>query len=175
MVMVVLTIVSTAAMSKMGLYTADSAFRKYSADIADSFLKARSYAIDEQTRVFLTMQPDGVDLEWMNPDTGVRELVWRHRESQYGGGLIAAATCNGGLYNGVVAPGETPHEATFACITTAQELTFFPDGSFGFAGAAGAPAGVTAILARNDSGGRVGTVIEVYPGGNIRRVDNVVF
>lgn len=175
MVLVVLTIVSTAVMSRVGLHTADSAFRKYSADVVDSFLKARARAIDEQTRVFLTMRPDGVDVEWIDPDTGLRELMWHYREDWYGAGVISDSTCNGGLYNGVVAPGETRHEESFACITVEQELVFYPDGGFGFASAAGAPAGVTAILAREENSGRIGTVIEVYPGGNIRKLDNVVF
>lgn len=175
MVLVVLTIVATAVMSKVGLHTADSAFRKYSADVVDSFLKARSRAIDEQTRVFLTMKPEGLKVEWIDPDTGVRALLWALHEDRYGGGVISTSSCNGGLYNGVVAPGETPHEASFACITAEQELVFFPDGSFGFAAAAGPPAGVTAILARQDTSGKVATVIEVYPGGNIRKRENVVF
>lgn len=174
-VLVVLTIVATATMSRAGLQNADTAFRDYTSDILDSFLTARARAIDDQTPVFLTMQPEGVDLEWIDPDTGLRELIWMHREANYGGGVIKDKACNGGLYNGVVAPGETRATSSFACITQAQQLTFMPDGSFRFAGAQGAPAGVTAVVAREAEGGRIGTVIEVYPGGNIRRIDNVRF
>lgn len=174
-VMVVLTIVATATISRAGLKSADSAFRQYTADVMDTFLAARARAIDDQTIVFLTMDPEGVDLAWIDPDTGLRELLWAHREGNYGGGILSTSTCNGGLYNGVVAPGETLPESSFACITEAQELRFMPDGSFRFAGAQDAPAGVTAIVTRDEGGVRVASVIEVYPGGNIRKIDNVNF
>lgn len=174
-VLVVLTIVATAMVSRAGIETADSAFRRYSADVVDTVLAARARAIDDQTRVFLTMQPTGVDLEWMDPDTGIREHLWSHSESTYGGGVISDSSCNGGLYNGVVAPGEPAASASVGCITEAQELLFLPDGSFRFAGAQTAPAGVTAVIIRKDGGRKTGTVIEVFPGGNVRRLNNVVF
>lgn len=174
-VLVVLTIVSTAIMARAGLQTADSAFRRYSDDILDTFVAARARAIDEQTRVFLTMRPEGVDLEWMNPDTGVRELLWVHREGNYGGGVIASAVCNAGLYNGVIAPGESLKNSGVACLTDKQELLFLPDGSFRFDQAQDAPSGVTAILLREENSQRVGTVVEVFPGGNVRSVNNVLF
>lgn len=174
-VLVVLTIVSTAIMARAGLQTADSSFRRYTDDVLDTVVAARARAIDDQTRVFLTMRPTGVTLEWINPDTGVREHLWAHSEGNYGGGVISDLACNAGLYNGVVAPGETRSNSAVACLTDKQELLFLPDGSFRFDKAQNAPAGVTAVVLREINGQRMGTVIEVFPGGNVRSIDNVVF
>lgn len=175
-VMVVLTIVSTATMSRLGLQSADRIFRRYSADVYDTILSAQSRAVDDQTKIFLTIESDGVTLAWTDPDTGAREPLWSYTLENYRGGLLKDSTCNGGI-EGVVPPGETEEKQTFSCQSGTKELLFLPDGTFKLLGSQNSSAGLTLVLARNLPSGskRTATVIEVFPGGNIRKRDNVIF
>lgn len=175
-VMVVLTIVSTATMSRLGLQSADRIFRRYSADVYDTILAAQSRAVDDQTKVFLTIESDRVALAWADPDTGARELLWAHALQNYAGGLLKDSTCNGGVV-GVKPPGKTQETPTFTCETGSKELLFLPDGKFQLMGSQNSSTGLTLVLARDLPAGskKAATVIEVFPVGNIRKRENVIF
>lgn len=174
-VVAILTIVATATMTSVSKHSFDSAYRLYVDDAYSSMIAARSRAIDDQTRVFLEMDKDGIELDWINPNTGKEENLWVHRIQNYGGQVLVGDVCNYGLFDGVHAPSEKGPEKDpdLSCTTSKQRLTFFPDGTFDLSTSVLSTSGVTMVIADR----RVKTadlaLIELFPGGNIRKTDHV--
>jgi len=177
-VMVVLTIVATIAFVGLRSNTYDSVYRRYTEDVHSSFTRARALAIDTQSNTQVRIGVDGVVVWQEVAQGGALSFVpvFNHRMADYGGGMLLLNndTCFKGVFIG-----RTNNQLPDGCMgNTAQEIIqFSPSGEMEWQGQQLNGAGVLVIIAdrrRKGAGAPENlSMIEVYPGGLIRKFDNL--
>ncbi|GEM_PF-1418083 len=156
------------------------AYRRFVDDVAASFTRARNLALDEQTRVRITIVSDRVEVRTFNQVTKVWDDVWQASVSGVDKGLIDQnkIVCVYGAQLSIKAPGRSgsAFDPPKDCLTGAQVIEFGPNGAFKpISGIAGMDnAGLTVWLAdrRVVSKPRI-SVVQVFPAGLVRTIHNL--
>ena len=201
-VMAVIVIVATVAFIGVGQDTYDSKFRRYTDTIHGMVVRARNVALEEQTLTKVEITGTQVAVFWYPPDTALGDLnpsnaAWRRIEiadvtvfpysagAGAGTGLLNGQACNYGVFDGIRSPRQ--HDGTnpgyafpTACATGRDTLIFRPDGSLFVAEKGAAPpnswtegAGATVVIADESNALVEVSLIEIFPGGLIRKIDGV--
>jgi hypothetical protein len=177
----VLTLVATIAFAGFRQNEFAGQYRRFVADVEGAMVRARNLAIDEQTRVRVTVSSNGLVLASLNPEI---DNQWRFVDQVVMSSLDSALlmvdnrVCIAGLAPGVQTPAQQTSTTLPSACSPADEVLFFePDGTFT------APAGLM------DGAPNVGVslwvadfsvsdqtrlaVVQVFPGGLVRRIEGV--
>ncbi|MEE9386647.1 MAG: prepilin-type N-terminal cleavage/methylation domain-containing protein [Nannocystaceae bacterium] len=179
-VVVVISIVAAITITGVRQDQFQGAYRRYTDDLLGSVTRARNLAIDRQTLVALAIDKDGVEVSWTDPATQISgEALWRASRSLVQAGILAVhdRACVYGVYVGVqMFEGQVDSAAAAAptaCLSGSETLRFFPDGHVEWDGRALNGAGVTLVVADRRTAEVKESHIQVFPGGLIRKIDNV--
>jgi prepilin-type N-terminal cleavage/methylation domain-containing protein len=176
-VMVLLTIVSTAMFTGLAVHTFDSAHRRFLDDVYGLVVQARNRAIEDQTEVVVRMTRTVFSMRVVDPITHVESEWMRFDLERLYNRALQTDVCFLGVYAGVTAPGMTSPVASTptACMSDTQDFSFLPDGSFSSPVLTGPGQGLTLVSADRRIPARPKyALIELFPGGAMRRIDNVV-
>ncbi|TPV94061.1 MAG: prepilin-type N-terminal cleavage/methylation domain-containing protein [Myxococcales bacterium FL481] len=179
-VLAVISIVAAVTFSGAQKEQYEGAFRRFGDDLQGSVTRARHLAIDEQTQVMVEVSRDGFVVSWVDPTTAQTEDRWQTSREAVQGGMLAVGerACLYGVYAGVVMfddqVASSMSAAPNACLSGTETLRFFPDGHLEWDGQILNGAGITVVLADRRTGKVRETHLQIFPGGLIRRIDNVV-
>ena len=176
-VLVILTIVSTITFAGLSTQNFDSAFREYGNDLEAAIIQARDIAIDEQTRVDVTVTANALTIAVEDNETKAWANWYQYRLIDYGAGQLQNDACIRGFYGGIqAAKGAVNTTFPAVCLTSPQTVRFFPDGTFEVTSATPTMArddmGVVLVLADTRTEPTY-TEVQIWPGGTIRKLDNV--
>jgi hypothetical protein len=100
--------------------------------------------------------------------------LFEYRRDDVNAGMLAADVCIYGLYAGVQVPSQaTDVDLPQACVGAPELLRFYPEGTVEWVGQDLAGSGVTLTIADRRSTEIRFAFVEVFPGGMIRRFDEV--
>lgn len=186
-VIVVLGIVAAIAFVGIGQNTWEADYRRYTDDLEGAIHRARNAAIDDQTEVWIEFNAFAYQMWWTDPDPASPtyndpvELYYSDLQ-QYAGGRLALNNdvCIRGFTKGIQAPSQANMAGIpGGCIAAGlQTLRFFPTGEMRIE-VPGEPDvqrdwGGSLIIADNRVTGKpVFTVVEIFPGGLVRKRENV--
>jgi prepilin-type N-terminal cleavage/methylation domain-containing protein len=176
-VMVMLTIVASATFVGMNRHTFDSSHRRFLDDVYGLVVQARNRAIEDQTEVIVEVNSNYIAMRVVDAITHVEEEYLRYDLSRLYGTSLASHVCFLGIFAGVTAPGMPSPIATAPtdCLGAAQEFSFAPDGTFVSGEISGSSEGLTIVSADLRFGDQLRySLIELFPGGAMRRIDNIV-
>lgn len=179
-VLAVISIVAAVTFAGVQKDQFQGAFRRYVDDVQGSVTRARNLAIDEQTQVTVQIDSDGLLVSWTDPTTAATGDLWDNTRDDVQGGILAVDdhACIYGVYAGVqMFEDQVASElaaAPNACLTGTETLRFFPDGHLEWDGEVLNGAGITLVIADQRTAAVRETHLQVFPGGLIRRIDNVV-
>jgi hypothetical protein len=154
--------------------------KRFIADAEGAIVSARNRAIDDQTRVELRIDAQGIQI-WrfdQTQDTWVFTLDIRMID-QTSALLLADNVCIRGLTPGVQAPAQAQAVAPpNDCVQGVQNLRFEPDGSFSDpdgAWSAGVPNAGASFWIADDSvpGTTKLALVQIFPGGLIRTFEGL--
>ncbi len=186
-VIVVLGIVAAIAFAGIGQNTWEADYRRYTDDLEGAIHRARNAAIDDQTEVWIEFNAFTYQMWWTDPDPASPtyndpvELYYSDLQ-QYVGGRLAQNNdvCIRGFTKGIQAPSQANAGALPAgCVAGGlQTLRFFPTGEMRIE-VPGEPDvqrdwGGSLVIADNRVTGKpVFTLVEIFPGGLVRKRENV--
>jgi len=175
--MVVVGILSVLAALAVGGFRqneASLAYQRFVDDVHGGIVAGRNAAIDDQTRVRVTLQAAGLRVEAFDPETE----QWRFiRISERDGGRGEGPqsednrACLLAMVVGISTPSQTyDHDAPSAtCLTGSAVLTFEPDGRFSTNAGGADNVGVSLWVGdRRMTGQAKYSLIQLFPGGYIR-------
>lgn len=170
----VITIVAIVAFVGIRGDQVEGAYYRFTDDLLGSMIQARNRAIDDQTTVRVEVQADRLEVFWTDPETKQEEFLWGNYRAKVDGGLIDELACITGMAAGISPPSED-NDAVMptACLGGAQDIVFEPDGSFTLPNDPLQDAGVTLVIKDQSSSANEYSIIEVFPGGLIRKFDNI--
>lgn len=182
-VVAVITIVATIAFIGLRNNQFEGAYLRFTDDLVGTMIKARNRAIDDQTLVRVEVAVDRVEVFWIDPEdppvdptsSGTGVLLWGNYRDRVDGGLIATQACITGMEAGISAPSEA-NDATMptGCGTDLpKSIIFQPDGSFALEDEAQPDAGMTLVIKDASSDQNWYSIIEMFPGGLIRKFDEI--
>lgn len=152
----------------------EGAYLRFTDDLLGTLVQSRNRAIDDQTTVRVEAQQDQLEVWWTNPDTKQEEFLWGNYRDRIDGGLIGDSACITGFSAGISAPSEiNDNNAVLptACLLNPQSIVFQPDGSFIDPTNPFDDAGITLVIRDTDSDAVEYSIIEIFPGGLIRKFD----
>jgi Tfp pilus assembly protein FimT len=181
--MVVLAILSIAAAVAFAGFRQDEyrgQHRRFVQDVRGAVMTARNWAIDEQTQVRVIVDAQTVQVTAFDPQTNVwsqidRRSIASPRQAQ----LQATDTvCIYGIQSGVHTPAQAAEEVSPPdCLGATQTMMFEPDGTFSDPTGELTTvdnAGFTFWIGDRQLSGVVKfSLIQVFPGGLIRAIDNL--
>ena len=179
----VIAIVATIAFAGIRNDQWEGAYYRFTDDLVGTMIKARNRAIDDQTLVRVEVSADRVEVFWVDPDDplvdptvfGSGVPLWGNYIDRVDGGLIADEACITGLEPGISPPSEA-NDAIMPvdCGTNLpRAIIFTPDGSFTLAHDPVEDAGVTLVVKDDSSAQVYYSIIEIFPGGLIRKFDEI--
>ena len=174
-VMTMITIVAAATFTGLRGNTFDSAHKRFLDDVYGSLIQSRNRAIEDQTTVVFSIKSDEVSMLWEDPVTHTQSVWQTFSIARLYGSALVGHVCVYGLYDGVRAPDmPSPVQTSLSCLSGSQSLTFFPDGTFRSSATLSAGAGVTLVVADYRLADMPNlSLFELFPGGSVRRLDNV--
>jgi prepilin-type N-terminal cleavage/methylation domain-containing protein len=173
-VLSVLTIVAVIAFVGIRNNQWEGAYLRFTDDLAGSMTQARNRAIDDQTTVRVQVQEDRLEVFWTDPTTKQEVFVWGNYRSKVDGGLLGDRACITGMAPGITPPSQ-PNDAEMplACLGGQQNIIFQPDGTFTLPNDPWPDAGMTMVVADLGSSVPEYSIIEMFPGGLVRKFDNI--
>ena len=150
----------------------ESAYLSYTDDVLGSLIQARDVAIDDQTQVHVMIDEDGVEVFRVDPETNSVDFQWGHYVDNVDGGMLMDKACIAGMFAGIKPAIEgVDEDMPTDCLGGTEQLTFEPDGSFTLPNSPFPDAGMTLVVADLESDNY--SLIEVWPGGMVRKFDEV--
>lgn len=186
-VVVVIMVVAVIAFVGIGQNTWDSDYHAYTDDLEGTIQRSRNSAIDDQTEVWIDFTAFTYRVYWNDPDPASPTYLDAIELSgvdlqRFAGGRLATNNdvCIRGFTKGIQAPSQAnlPNAPTGCIGNGVQTLRFFPTGEMRIE-VPGEPDvqrewGGELIIADNRvTGNPIFTQIEIYPGGLIRKRENV--
>ncbi|NVB40537.1 prepilin-type N-terminal cleavage/methylation domain-containing protein [Pseudenhygromyxa sp. WMMC2535] len=175
--MIVVTVISiVAVVAFIGIRNDqwEGAYYRFTDDLVGSVIQARNRAIDDQTEVRIEIQSDRLEVYWTDPETKDEVLLWGNYRDKIDGGLLGTQACITGMAPGISAPSESNDAAMpVNCLGGIQSLTFMPDGSFVDPDNPLDDAGMTMVIMNASSASANYSIIEMFPGGLIRKFDEI--
>jgi prepilin-type N-terminal cleavage/methylation domain-containing protein len=182
-VLAVITIVATLAFVGLRNNQWEGAYLRFTDDLVGTMIQARNRAIDDQTIVRVEVSQDKLEVFWIDPDdpppdatvAGTGTLMWGNYRDRVDGGLIADQACITGMEPGISAPSEA-NDAVLpvACGTDLpKSILFQPDGSFALEDDPLPDTGMTLVVQDASSAQIYYSIIEMFPGGLIRKFDEI--
>lgn len=184
-VLAVITIVAVIAFVGIRNNQWEGAYLRFTDDLVGTMIQARNRAIDDQTVVRVEVDADRLEVFWIDPDApppdpsviGTGTFLWGNYLDRYDGGLIADQACITGMAPGISAPSEAANNQTAlpdACGTDLPAVIMFqPDGSFALPNDPRPDTGMTLVVQDNSSSQIYYSIIEMFPGGLIRKYDEM--
>lgn len=182
-VLVVITIVSTIAFSGLRGNQYEGAYLRFTDDLVGTMIRARNRAIDDQTLVRVEVSEDQIEVFWIDPEDpptdpsafGSGVALWGNYRDRVDGGLISADACITGMEAGIAPPSEANNALMPAGCGTdlPKSIIFQPDGSFTLADQMQADVGMTLVIRDASSDQIYYSIIEMFPGGLIRKFDEI--
>lgn len=182
-VLSVITIVATMAFVGLRNNQWEGAYLRFTDDLVGTMIQARNRAIDDQTVVRVEVSQDQLEVYWIDPDDqppdasvpGTGTLLWGNYRDRVDGGLIANEACITGMEAGISAPSETNTAVLpVACGTgLPKSILFQPDGSFALQNDPLPDTGMTLVIQDASSAQVYYSIIEMFPGGLIRKFDEI--
>ena len=182
-VLAVITIVATTAFIGLRNNQWEGAYLRFTDDLEGTMIQARNRAIDDQTVVRVEVRSDRVEVFWIDPDDplpdntafGSGVPLWGTYISNIDGGLVSGEACITGIEAGIVPPSEAIGTAMpTACGTNLpRRILFRPDGSFLVPEEPDTDAGFTLVVKDESSAQNYYSIIEMFPGGLIRKFDEI--
>jgi prepilin-type N-terminal cleavage/methylation domain-containing protein len=173
-VLLVLTIVATVAFVGIRNNQWEGAYLRFTDDLTGSMIQARNRAIDDQTTVRVQVGQDRLEVFWTDPATKQEVYVWGNYRDKIDGGLLGSQACITGMSPGITPPSQ-PNDAELptSCLAGQQSIIFQPDGSFTLPDDPWPDAGMTLVVVDQSSTVPMYSIIEMFPGGLIRKFDEV--
>lgn len=182
-VVAVIAIVAVIAFIGLRNNQYEGAYLRFTDDLVGTMIQARNRAIDDQTLVRVEVSEDRVEVFWIDPEdpppdatiAGTGVLLWGNYRDRVDGGLIAAETCITGMEPGITPPSETNDaQMPTGCGTDLpKSIIFQPDGSFALEDEPQPDAGMTLVIKDASSAQVYYSIIEMFPGGLIRKFDEI--
>jgi len=161
----------------------EGAYLRFTDDLVGTMIQARNRAIDDQTLVRVEVSVDRVEVFWIDPEdpppdpamVGSGVLLWGNYRDRVDGGLIAAEACITGMEPGIKPPSETntAQMPTDCGTDLPKSIIFQPDGSFALEDEPQPDAGMTLVIRDASSTQIYYSIIEMFPGGLIRKFDEI--
>lgn len=184
--MIVLAVISiVAVIAFIGLRNNqwEGAYLRFTDDLVGTFIQARNRAIDDQTEVRVEVSQDKVEVYLIEPDNpppdttvfGTGTFLWGNYRDRIDGGLIADQACITGMEPGIKPPSEANDAQMPAdCGSNLpRAILFQPDGSFTLDNDPLPDAGMTVVIRDSSSAQVYYSIIEMFPGGLIRKYDEI--
>ena len=173
-VLSVITIVAVVAFIGIRNNQWEGAYLRFTDDLVGSVIQARNRAIDDQTQVRIEVKDASLEVFWTDPETKGEVLLWGNYRDKIDGGLLGDQACITGMAAGISPPSEA-NDAVLpeSCLGGPQSLIFLPDGSFVDPNAPLEDAGVTLVIKDQSSDAVQYSIIEMFPGGLIRKFDEM--
>ncbi|MFV8752583.1 pilus assembly FimT family protein [Nannocystaceae bacterium ST9] len=173
-VLLVLTIVAVLAFVGIRNNQWEGAYFRFTDDLTGSMMQARNRAIDDQTSVRVQVQADRLEVFWTDPATKQEVFLWGNYRDAVDGGLLGVQACITGMSPGITPPSQpNDSELPTSCLGGPQSIIFEPDGSFTLPNDPWPDAGMTLVVADQSSAAVTYSIIEMFPGGLIRKFDEV--
>jgi hypothetical protein len=182
-VLAVITIVAVIAFVGIRNNQWEGAYLRFTDDLVGTMIQARNRAIDDQTVVRVEVSVDRVEVFWIDPEDpppdptvmGTGTLLWGNYRDRIDGGLIADAACITGMEPGISPPSEANDaQLPAGCGTDLpKSILFQPDGSFALEDDPLPDAGMTLVIQDASSDQIYYSIIEMFPGGLIRKFDEI--
>jgi type II secretory pathway pseudopilin PulG len=179
----VIAIVATIAFIGLRNNQYEGAYLRFTDDLVGTMIQARNRAIDDQTQVRVEVSEDRLEVFWIDPEdpppdptiNGSGVYLWGNYRDRFDGGLIAAETCITGMEPGISPPSQ-PNNAQLptSCGTDLpKSIIFQPDGSFALQDQPQPDSGMTLVIKDASSAQVYYSIIEMFPGGLIRKFDEI--
>jgi len=182
-VLSVITIVAVIAFVGLRNNQWEGAYLRFTDDLVGTMIQARNRAIDDQTVVRVEVSEDRLEVYWIDPDDppadptvfGTGTFLWGNYRDRVDGGLIADQTCITGMEPGISPPSEVNNtQLPTDCATNLpRAILFQPDGSFTLNDDPEPDAGMTLVVRDSSSAQIYYSIIEMFPGGLIRKYDEI--
>jgi hypothetical protein len=179
-VLVVLTIVGSIAFAGLRGDRFEGTYREFTDELMGAIVQARHRAIDDQT-IVQVQAVGATQLTVLDQDPTTKEFMHLRtiQSTMFQNGFLGDDVCIRGFFAGVQVPSEAdPPPLPDACLGDVQILQFEPDGTFGFVNMQGIGGengtGTTLVVADTRTAQTMLTLIEIFPGGLIRKRDNVL-
>jgi prepilin-type N-terminal cleavage/methylation domain-containing protein len=182
-VLSVITIVAVIAFVGIRNNQWEGAYLRFTDDLLGTMSQARNRAIDDQTIVRVEVSDDRLEVFWIDPENPPADpavfntgtLLWGNYLDRYDGGLIVDAACITGMEAGISPPSEANNaQLPVACGTDLpRAILFQPDGSFSLPNDPRPDAGMTLVIRDTSSAQVYYSIIEMFPGGLIRKFDEI--
>ena len=182
-VLLVLTIVAVVAFIGIRNNQWEGAYERFTDDLVGTMIQARNRAIDDQTVVRVEVSEDRVEVFWIDPQTpppdpevmGTGTFLWGNYRDRVDGGLIAQEACITGMEPGITPPSQANNaQLPTGCGTDLpKSILFQPDGGFRLADNPQPDAGMTMVIQDASSQQVWYSIIEMFPGGLIRKIDEI--
>ena len=182
-VLAVITIVAVIAFIGIRNNQWEGAYLRFTDDLVGTMTQARNRAIDDQTIVRVEVTDSQLDVFWIDPNDpppdptvfGTGTFLMRIDRDRVDGGLISTEACITGMEPGISPPSEANNTAMpVACGTNLpRAILFQPDGSFTLDDDPEPDAGMTLVIRDSSSAQTYYTIIEMFPGGLIRKFDEI--
>ncbi len=174
-VLLVLTIVAVVAFIGIRSNQWEGAYFRFTDDLQGSLVQARNRAIDDQTTVRVQVQDDRLEVFWTDPTTKQEVYLWGNYRDRVDGGLLGDEACITGMSPGITPPSQ-PNDAALPtdCLGDVQNIVFEPDGRFSLPNEPFPDAGMTLVIADlSTPTAPEYSIIEMFPGGLIRKFDEI--
>ena len=182
-VLAVITIVAVVAFIGLRNNQWEGAYLRFTDDLVGTMVQARNRAIDDQTIVRVEVSDDQLEVYWIDPDNpvpdptifGTGTLLWGNYIDRVDGGLIADDACITGMEPGISPPSEANNAVLPPdCGTNLpRAILFQPDGSFTLDDDPQPDAGMTMVIRDSSSAQVYYSIVEMFPGGLIRKFDEI--
>jgi prepilin-type N-terminal cleavage/methylation domain-containing protein len=179
----VIAVVATIAFVGLRNNQYEGAFLRFTDDLVGTMTQARNRAIDDQTLVRVEVSVDRVEVYWIDPEdpppdptiTGTGVFLWGNYRDLMDGGLIADEACITGMEAGITPPSEAndAQMPTDCGTNLPKSIIFQPDGSFALEDEPQPDAGMTMVIKDESSAQVYYSIIEMFPGGLIRKFDEI--
>ena len=182
-VLAVITIVAVVAFPGLRGNQFEGAYLRFTDDLVGTMTQARNRAIDDQTVVRVQVEEDRLEVYWIDPEDPPPDVsvfntgtfLWGNYRDEVDGGLITNDACITGLVPGISPPSEVNNTALpQGCgDNLPSAILFQPDGSFHIADDTEIDAGMTLVVRDASSDQVYFSIIEIFPGGLIRKIDEM--
>ena len=182
-VLAVISIVAVIAFPGIRNNQWEGAYMRFTDDLVGTMTQARNRAIDDQTVVRVEVSVDRLEVFWIDPEApppdvtvmGSGTFLWGNYRDNIDGGLIGDHACITGMVPGISPPSEANNEAMpVGCGSgLPTSILFQPDGGFLLADNTQSNAGMTLVVQDSSSDQIWYSIIEVFPGGLVRKFDEI--
>lgn len=161
----------------------EGAFLRFTDDLTGTMIQARNRAIDDQTQVRVEVSSDKVEVYWIDPEdpppdatvSGTGVLLWGNYIDRADHGLISAEACITGMEPGITPPSQPNNSMmpTQCGTNLPKSIIFQPDGGFVLQNEPQPDTGMTLVIQDASSTAPYYSIIEMFPGGLIRKFDEI--